>query len=429
MALAVRAGAFNIGTAAAGNTTNLAHGLSTTPKGIITWWSGRTESTDTAAALTSRRGMGLSDGTNHRAASNYDQDAVGTAVTSHVFRTDACISNLTDATNNGLADVQSWDGTNVVFEILTQFTIDLRVSYLVFGGDDITNVEVGSFTATGTAPINQTVNNSGNFPPDITFFLGAQATSANTAGADSGLCFGVAKDSTLERVWFGGSQDAATSAATGTYCRSGECYAMAGATGNPATSPTARAEFVSHNASPGGFTINWLERNSAHLIAYMSIKGGQWSIGDFLTLTSVTTVAETGVGFPPDAALLVSGGAAETVADATPTPDDRWSVGAQTRVNSDITGQGVCSRDGNTSMFVSCAVDADESYVGFNAVTQAIEAAGKISTFDSDGFTWSQTDAETSIQKFAWYVALAANAVAGGRTTKNTRLRSVWASG
>ena len=87
----------------------------------------------------------------------------------------------------GKAELQSFGTNNFVLEIQDQFVTDLLVHYWVITGLD--NAEIGSFTPTGTAPVNQTVDNAGNFQPDITFSYLAATTVLDAdlsgAGADT----------------------------------------------------------------------------------------------------------------------------------------------------------------------------------------------------------------------------------------------------
>jgi hypothetical protein len=403
MSILVHTGAFNIGTGAAGTTTAVT-GVGFQPKAIIFWWSGRTESTNAGGSASSQRGMGFAvSSSSFCCAAIRDVDAAGTSNTDNGHRDDACILECANA-HVGWADIQSMDSDGFTLEILDAFSIDFRVSFIAYGGTDITNAEIGRFTATGAAPVNQSIDNTGTFQPDITFFLSTNDADPPSVATTAFHGFGVATDSSHEYVWAARASDAASSGATHSDNKSGECIARL--TGGTAVDN--RAEFVSHDSD--GFTINWLERASSQRIYWLSIAGGNWSLGDFLTQTDTsTTMVESSFGFTPAGVLFVSDGKAESTSDTASTTD-RWSIGAAHSASA-RTAQAASSRDGNTLMFTQTFLRTDAIYVNTDPATDAVTALGDVQSFDSDGFTAIMDDADPA-QSFVWYVA--AGNVAGG---------------
>lgn len=418
MSVASKVGTFNITTGAAASTVAITD-VGFQPTVVIFWWSGLTAASNGDRA-THLRGIGWATSASlFGAVCTRDEDAVGTSNTDNGFRTDACIAEMGDGAIAGWADLQSFDSGGFTLEIIDAFTTNLFVSYLALGGDSITNAECGVFTATGVAPTNQTVNNSGNFQPSITFLLSA-ALNANApaVAADSNLAFGVASSTSNEHVWWGGANSAQTSGDTATYCLAGELFASAA--GSAVISPINRAEFVSHNASPGGFTLNWLERSDANRVLWLSIAGGDWAVGDLQTRTDGNDIAVTGLASQPTAILFVSANKAATTADATPAVHDEWSVGAATSPTERAV-QHVASRDGNTNMFVFRTARADAVYVNADPAnaTYTLEGLMDLKSIESDGFTCVMDDVDP-VAAFVWYVAAGPAAITG-RTTKNTR--------
>lgn len=404
MALSAHTGSFNITTAAAGNTVAVT-GLGFQPKAIIFWWSGRTEAVDAGGSATLTGGIGFAVSASSFCALAFrDVDGIGTSNTDQGQRDDACILETGDSANVGWADLQSMDSDGFTVEIIDAFTINLRVSYIAYGGSDITNAEIGRFTATGAAPVNQSVTNAGGFRPDITFFCGGSSADPPVATTVSLFNFGVAIDASNEYTWSAGAANGSANGATASYCRAGECYS----TGTGAVGVTNRAEFVSHDAS--GFTINWLERANANRVYWLSIKGGAWKVGDLLTQTDTTTaMAESGFGFAPAGALFVSAGKAQSASDTTDAHFN-WSMGAATSTTN-RGAQEASSRNGNTTMFCQTFIEFDEVYIDVDPTTDAIVGLMDIQSFDSDGFTAIMDDADPS-QAFVWYVAAGSSAAA-----------------
>jgi hypothetical protein len=411
MAVSAACGTFNIGTGAAGTTVTVTPSPAITLSGatvIKFFWTGLTALSNGTRA-TSRFGTGRAvSASSFFAHATYDEDAAAVSVAKNNHATDCCIGEI-DATGAfvGKADLQSLDANGFTLEIIGAFTTDLLVGYLIITGLD--NAEIGTFTPAGVAPTNQTVNNAGNFQPAVTeFFFGGAVSSS----ADSTYMHGVATDATHEYVHWSGANDAEATANTASYNRAGECLAWN--ITSPPVGPTNRAEFVSHNAGPGGFTINWLERASATLIRYCSYKGGTWTLGDVLTQTDTTTaMTETGFGHAPVAVTLVSATKAETAQDATPGAHDERSVGCATSASSRFVMQ-MDSRDGNGTMFTHHAARSDCVYANSAPANTAytLEGLMDVQSFDADGFTAIMDDADPA-QAFAWYVAVGNVAAAG----------------
>lgn len=411
MSIDAKVGTFNITTGAAASTV-VVSGLGFEPKVILFWWSGLTAASNGDRA-THLRGMGWATSASlFGAVCTRDEDGIGTAIADAGFRTDACIAEQGDGAFIGWADLQSFDSGGFTLEIIDAFTTNLLVSYLALGGTSITNAECGVFTATGTAPVNQTVNNSGNFQPSITFLL-SSSPSANApfTGPDSMLAFGAATSSSDEQMWCGGANDGQTSGDTATYCLSGEIFS--GTPGAPANAPTHRAEFVSQNASPGGFTVNWLERASSLRILWLSIAGGDWTVGNLLTRTDGNDIAVTGLASQPAALLFVSANKAATVANTTPDVHDEWSVGAATSTIERAV-QHVASRDGNTNMFTFRTARTDAVYVNADPANAGytLEGLMDLKSIEATGFTCVMDDVDPA-QAFVWYVAAGPAAVSG----------------
>jgi hypothetical protein len=414
MAVLAAVGAFNIGTGAATTTVTVSSlwGEAEVPKAILFWWSGRTESTNAFGSASHQRGHGWAVGaSSFHCVTALDVDGGGSADTYAGQRSDACIAMLAPALNwtdaaVGWADVQSVGNGSFTLEILDAFSVDLRVSYLALGGSDIS-----ATTGTDTSPVGggaDSFAHSLGATPAAVFFMGMHDSDAPTVRIDSSLSFGAATANADQAVWSGGSNDNATSGATGTYCRSGEAYALNDV--NPTVSPNNRMEFVSVDAT--NINVTWPERGNAMRVHWLAIAGGSWKLGSLTTQTDTTTTFGTGsLGFTPRAAMFVSACKAAPAADATPSAHDEWTVGAATST-SNRTCQQSSSRNGNTNMFVQTGLRTDAVYVNADPDTDAIEGLADINAWGSDSFDLIMDDADPS-GAFLWYVAVG-EVVAGG---------------
>lgn len=399
MALRIASGSFNIGTGAAGSTVTISPGF--TAKCGILWWGGRTESADAAGSASVRRGFGFFVGTSSfRAGAHFDQDAVGTSVVGGGTRGDAVILECDGAANVGWADIQSISSTDVVFEVLDQFVTNLRVSYLIFGGDDIEGEIVESLIPASTG--NQTINTTR--VPKLIMLMAPRCddTTPFIAGAATG--FGMAT-ATEQYVWSGGAIDADANSTTGSYCRAGECVAIW-----EAVAVEARASLVSFNTGTPGFTLNWAEGGGAvdgddgELYTLVLSGPFQAHLGDFVTLTSLGTITETGIPFTPEALMFVSHNKAQSTVD-TQQAHDELSVGVAVSTANRMVQQS-SSRDGNTTMFCQAAIQFDEVYVNMSVTADTIEGSADIASITANGFTLDQDDADP-VAAFVWYLALA----------------------
>jgi hypothetical protein len=404
---------FNIGTGAAGTTVTVTPGFPT--KAAILFWSGATTNSAYASGH-NLRGMGfLTSATDFRVVTTYDQDAAGTAITSCGHRTDSCIAEIGAAdTFVGWADVQSISSTQVVFEILDQFVTDLYVTGIFIGGDDVA-AESGVFTGTGVAPTTQVIS-TGITEASVTFLLGGPHTAdAPTVQVDSTLSFGFgvgASASVLQpcAVLYGGANDGATSGSTGSYALGGEIYAMHATI--PAIAPPNRAEYWGATVGGTGFTINWLARNAAIRVHYLTISGLSAKVVEILTQTDTTTgIPATGLPSTALGGMVISAGKTETVGGAAPAAQEEWSVGAFTSTTERAV-QIAGSRNGNTIMFCQNGAYTTACYVNGNPDgPDTLEGLMDVQSIDSGGATFVMDDADPA-QAWAGVLLLGAPVVA-----------------
>lgn len=366
------------------------------PSFVIFWINGRANAIDTVGRANWRQGFGFAtSATSRRFVCARSADAVAAAVTSSGLRDDACIGSVSNAeADAGRCDYDTIaDGFKLIVD--TAWGADIQICYFAVGGTDISNVEIGTLTPTGTAPVNQSVTLSGAFQPDVVFFLSSNDTVINTYAVDSSIGFGAAAGPNNEFVVYGGSNDTSATMTGGGYGTDAECIAQP--SGAPGTL-TNRAEFVSMNSD--GFTINWLERTTAKLVCYLAVKGGKWAVGNSLTQTDTTTgIALSGLGGTPKGIMVVSHCATENAQDVT-AGDVEFSVGAGTSASARLATGG--SDDmGVADSVVTIGIEYDEIYQNCD-LAGATEGLMDISTVDTDGFTLIMDDADPTQNWFGY---------------------------
>ena len=309
---------FNVTTGAIGSTI-VRTGYGFQPKAFIIWCSGRTEAVDTVGAFSQAMALGFGTSTTQRVSvgvHSEDNAAAGDADTETTVV--AClVVAATAGAVDGLLDISTIDADGITFIIDDQFTKNVRVFVLAFGGDSISNAKAGNFVKNADA-LNQTVTDPG-FQPTIVFFVTGRAAAGGTA---SMLTIGAAISSAKQGVLCSAAADGDATMETKRYCNDIECIARFSA---GVTSITHRATFVQMEAT--GFTIDNIESPETLTVGYLAIAGGDWDMGNLLTRTDGNDIVVSGLAFQPNGLFFFSHGTAESVAD-TPQDHDMKSVGA-----------------------------------------------------------------------------------------------------
>jgi hypothetical protein len=280
---------------------------------------------------------------------------------SAISTTDAVhIIGSAEATD-GRLDFADWNAAGGMnFTVDDQFTANYTVQYFVASGDDLVNVSAGAFTwntVTGT----QDITGPG-FQPDLLITAAYDGSTAPPAtSGDASLSFGVAVGNATgeQYAYMGWADDATGTSDTFSYVQEGELLAL----GDSTTGPQHRAVFDRWLSN--GFRINITEtdatvRQSLYLVA----QGGQWATGDILTRTDTANIVETGVGFQPDALMLLSHNRPESTVD-TPDNDARWSMGAATSAASRL-AMGHLDEDNKGTTEVHIGLETNHTYLHLN---------------------------------------------------------------
>jgi len=309
------------------------------PKAIRFYWTGIQSNRPTALitnnTVSERRGVGFAASAASRASvgSTSTQNS-GNANCGSIFSNTACVVTVTDAgVLDGLLDINTFNSggfTLIVDDVAPQ---NITVFWEAWGGDEITNVTVGSiaepaatglqsYTATGFVanPING---------DQCVMFAGVQSVSAagTGEGQDSGLHVGFSTGTATGSniTLCGNSDDGSATMDTDGYNYTGECLSMITIAGG---NPNARAVLSAYGTNT--FTLDWRARNNLNRRSiYMAIKGGEWSAGSTTiagnTLNSTTTVGD----FPFNVRGVSLLGSLKTISTiATSTGNDRITFGS-----------------------------------------------------------------------------------------------------
>ncbi len=408
MTFLAKQGSFNVSTAAATNTQQIS-GVGFQPKIVFFWWSGQTSATDAVADATKQIGFGAAISSSERGClGSMMWDGASADDACYSLRDDGCIVALVRYEDvEGRMDLQSMDAGGFTLIIDEQFTNAYRVHYLALAGDELTDVEIGSFTKQASTG-NQAV--SAMADADAALFLmglGEVTAALNTVNGHGCFSVGGAVSSSARAALVGFDTAYANPTQGAQYAYSGECIATV--TGG--RSLNYRADFVSFGGS--GFTIDWLENTGgqAAQILYILLKGGNYTLGNLLTQTDlVTEIVESGFGYSPAAGLLFSLCQAEHAQNNTTTVDTEISIGGFASAT-ERGAVGAIARDNVATQDCANAVEHDAVYANINS--DAIEGLMDIQSVDSGGFTCIMDDADPA-QTFVWYLAMGGAAAGGG---------------
>lgn len=398
MALSAYAGAFNVGTGAA-TTTVAVTGVGFTPKAVIFWWSGRTESTDTVGGANIQAGAGFAAGATQRCCcSNYEADAAAAADSAFRAANDACIGEVaTNGTWSGKADLQSFDADGFTIIIDDQFVASQRISYLALGGTTITNAYVGQYQFAQASAANDEAVTGVGFQPDCVVMYSHTANAGDAGGGDDlkwglGATSGVGHDIVVMNFSNGGSDPTDTKR----YGSGAECTAFPSVSGGAIGG---RSVLKSFDAD--GFTLDIADTQAGAHIGFLALKGGAYHVGDFVTRTDTNDIAVTGVGFQPSGVLFISHGTTESTAD-TFQDHAMMSIGAASGATT-RTAQAYSSEDNLADSEAATALETDAVYIHLD-LADAIDGLMDVKSFDADGFTCVMDDADPGAA-FVGYVA------------------------
>lgn len=283
------------------------------PKAIRVYAVGIQSSVDAATSTQNANLIGgfCDSALNQRSVSAFERDNIAAPSECGCIARNDCIACTTNNTGaqGGILRVDSITDTGFVLEIdATTLSADVTILWDVWGGEDISVVTVGDFTAaasTGEVDYACTGMVPGN-PNQILMLAGCHSTAAMNTGTntDAGFWTGFAHASGGQCVACTNSDDASNpSVDPDSYVRSDECIAAITVGGGDTAS---RAKFVRWNTDQ--FRLNWTQAaTSGQQNIFMAIKGGSWAAGGNEIVTTTGNVRTLSTGFRPVGGLLLAG--------------------------------------------------------------------------------------------------------------------------
>lgn len=378
------------------NTTIPVTGLGFTPKALRFYWVGLQSNSPTnanSAAVNQKRGVGFASSATSRASVGTSSVDNSAAMDTGSIYTTTAIAITVDNSGivDGLLDINSFDVdgfTLIVDDVAVQ---NITVFWEAWGGDEITNVTVGSIAepaATGTQNYTATGFVAGPSTKDqCVMFAGVQSVNASGTGQaqDSGLHVGFATGTaTANNITVCGNQDDGSAAGdTDGYNYTGDCLSMIVIAGSTVVNARARLSAFGTDI----FTLNWLARATTNRRSiYMAIKGGQWVAGSTTiagnTLNSTTIIRD--VPFKIDGVSLI--GAMKTISTAaTATAQDRIGFGSGLSTTS-RNSAAILDRDAAANTEINLSIYYDQVLV-YPSIAGALQTAYDISALSINSLT------------------------------------------
>jgi len=324
-----------------------------------------------------------------------DEDGVDPYDSTRSVENDQILALLDPGLTTYLAqgDFSSMDIDGFSINLGTAPATGYRITYLAIAGEDMTNVAVSSFAAS-TSPGNQSVS-SLSFQPDAIMFVWDGDTLAGSPGNDSEINVGFALSSTNR---------ATASIATDNGTSSGLTYKGAWSDGCLSEiyyvdgTLNGKADFVSFDTN--GFTINWsTNTGSADDIMFIAFKGGSYGLGILDTQTGTGSFSETGLSFQPTGGIFVS-----TLATALSSIQSglEWSFSA-VDVDGNVVVAGGSSESGQNPSDADVFQDDASLYRNYD-FNQTLEGQVDFTSWNGNGFTLNQTDADPTATKLIYFV-------------------------
>lgn len=400
MTLVAKVTNFNSGTAAAGNTVVVAHGLGESPKAIILQSVGRTGTVDSAGSTTYQRSFGWAIGSG--AAQQYgfatvaeDGAAAGAQDDHRIGITDGCVVILNAAgTVVGKLDVQSWNATNVTFEVIVQFTSSIRISMLAVAGSDIANVATGDATAptVGATPFTTDYTGLGFTPMGnnrslLLLASGGSVGAFGTSELDCTLSIGYATHPVEEGMFYTGGNHQTNPTTEKRYQVTSEVLSTSNPTG--ATALVWRNQFSAWIAD--GFRLNNVEiSGDAFKFAYLVIDGPRFNVVASVTEASVgADVVVSGLGYQGKAGIVFSHCKAESAPNSTDN-EGTGSMGFWDSPSSQA-AHGWDAEHGAATSGIGSAVEHDQCLVEVSGGGTVIGEMA-LESLNGDGCVYTMTD-------------------------------------
>jgi hypothetical protein len=378
MALNVKSGNFAINTATGNQSIS---GLGFSPKLVLFFPTGRTSSGIEEDAHYSFGGMSASE---QMVLTTNDEDGQATTDT-HRRQTDTfCIWLSIPGTTTAIyrAEQVSLDIDGFTINVETAPASAYQIGYLAIGGDELIGVDFGSFAGAGVLG-NQSVIGVG-FEPNLILFPSTNSPNFPGANTQQSFMLGVAISSSERWVTSTFSQNGVATSNSLRKQLTDKCIS------GEVTTGTNEADFVSMDTD--GFTINWTSTVSSPAIPYIALSGRfNVKLGSFNSQIGIGNFSESGIGFEPNSGIFTS---FCNPTSAIQVNNAKMSLGAVTDLVDGFVAGGISEDNVGTSN-TDNFFDNELIYQNYN-FSQTEEGAIEFVSWDSDGFTLNQTNADLS---------------------------------
>lgn len=404
MALDIEPGTFTKDSTGTDGATNVVT-TSFQPKAIIMWAS-KLATSDVITGGHCIFSYGFSDGSNHRSVAVRHEDAVARSDSLHTTRNDAIITLMDPGSSGILARgsiVFNANDFTVTWDL--NDTVATRVHYIIYGGTDITGVQVGDFAkTTAAAPVTQSITVDADVQnieegKGILFVAGNNDNGFNTAINNGEMYIGMAtKNSEVGSIWEGNDDNTARSEQAHSYADTEVILSR-----DPVEAGIIKFRGRFGEFTPTGFDINWINNiNTAIPISFLIIKGGKWQVGHETIRTTNGTKA-TITDFKPKG--LFSFGV-KAISFGFGRKSLSWNVGASDgAIESSAAALDEHNADptenGSASSITKCVRVFDNDFVD----PPVVNSEAHVDSFNSNDFTLDWTDTNNDLEwKFVWCV-------------------------
>lgn len=376
-----------------GTGTQAITGVGFTPKVIIFWCPGARTADGNAASATFGFGAGVSS-TSRFAVMSASLDAVTTSDANRYHTNAHCILGINTAGTVVLeADLDSMDGDGFTLDWTVVFNGAL-INYLALGGTALTAAikEVQSPTSTGAVAYTGV-----GFAPTALVLASIGSATAPPSTATTGI-LGLGFASGLS------AQGAASVASADNSGTSITQHGQQTDKGLHVISSIADTVLLSADIDAfgsDGFTLDWTTvQASARYVWVICLAGAAVKVGEISQATGTGDQATSGVGFSPNALLLMS---ANDATDQVVAANARLSFGGGVSSSSrssvwlgDTNGAAITigSRDLDRTKIIKMLTEA--------GATPTTDAAADLSSFGADGFTLNWTAADATARKILY---------------------------
>lgn len=289
-------------------------GIGFQPKALILIFEKQTTS-GTGVSFIHGMGFGISS-SSRRAISSVFLDAVsGGTINMARAQSNSSILYAYNTTSGStsaflVADLVSFDSDGFTLNFTTVQASGYLVSYIAFGGVDLTNVAIKDVRAPASTG-SQAYTGVG-FQPDMLITISNSDTSAgpgssHNSGARATMGLGIS-----------GTNKAAHSVSDD---NSGKKYAKVQKTGitmaADVITPSILYEASLTSLDSDGFTWNWVTTSANRYTFVLCLKGGLYKVGTFNQSTSTGNQSVTGIGFQPLGIMLLSTNVASSTSVST----------------------------------------------------------------------------------------------------------------